>query len=112
MFGDTPVEFPDISTSNFELADSGTSSGLQIVDLVLWIFSRSTSGQNFEQATSQLLQATCSFENIQFVSLDWIRTELEIMKIAIYNQSVSAEQLTKGVQVTQILEDQRQRRMR
>ena len=112
MFGDTPVEFPDISTSNFELADSGKSSGLQIVDLVLWIFSRSISGQNFEQATSQLLQATCSFENIQFVSLDWIRTELEIMKIAIYNQSVSAEQLTKGVQVTQMLEDQRQRRMR
>ncbi len=112
MFGDTPVEFPDISKSKFELIDSRESPGLQIVDIVLWIFSRQMSDKSLGTHSRKLFEATCSSQNIQHVSLAWIEFEVEFANRLSDNHPLTPEQMRQGIQVTEQLEASRQQRIR
>ena len=112
MIGDTPVEFPDISKSKFELDDSRESPGLQVVDIVLWIFSRQVSSKSLGSHSLDLLGATCSPEKIVYVSLAWIEFEVEVAYRLSNGHSLTPEQMRKGIQVTERLEALRQRRIR
>ena len=76
-FGDTPIRLADIHESNFEMRDSKSSPGLQLVDVVLWVFARSWSGKPVGPLSSELWELCFSPEDMYFMSLGNLAEELE-----------------------------------
>ena len=111
-FGDTPIQFADIRDSEFEIGDSKVSSGLQLVDIVLWIFSRFISNRSLGPFSSELLDLCFSGEDFFYLSLDWIAEEVEYMATALMNRAITEEQLNVGKQRVERLEKMRQYRIR
>ena len=72
-FGDTPIQFPDIQNSKFEMRESSASAGLQIADIVLWTFSRRSSGVALGSHTADLFDFCFSPLNVTHHSFRWIQ---------------------------------------
>ena len=98
-FGDTPIEFADIRGSRFEMGDSKVSSGLQVVDVVLWTFSRIVSSRPLGPNATELYELCFSPENMFFMSFDSIVAELEHTMNAVMRRPLSEEKLREGVGV-------------
>lgn len=76
-FGDTPIELPDIRNSTFKTLDSKSSPGLQVVDTVLWIFSRYVSEKQLGPNSLQLLDICVNPNDTYIMSFDSLATEVE-----------------------------------
>ena len=111
-FGDTPIQFADISKSQFELSESRLSAGLQVVDVILWIFSRLVSGRTLGPSACDLFQDCFSTDSFYFLSLDSIADEVDLLESNLMNQSLSEDQLRRGKDIVERLERERQRRIR
>lgn len=111
-FGGTPVEFPDLRDSRFETSDSRVSPGLQIVDVVLWIFSRIVSNNPVGQQSLELYERCISVENIFVMSLSWIGAEVEVTMDALMSKPMTANQLQQGRKLMDRVERLRKRRIR
>ena len=77
-WGDTSVKSPNISQSVFEFVDSKSSSAMQIVDVVLWVFARIQSNKNVEDPCRKLFDLVSLSGETTVISLDWIRTEFAV----------------------------------
>ena len=111
-FGDTPIQFADIRGSRFEIVDSRTSAGLQVVDVVLWTFSRIVSNKPLGPIATELYEVCFSPQNMFFMSLDWIVAELEFTMDAVTSRPLSEEKLVDGMRIVNCVEQIRQRRIR
>ena len=111
-FGDTPIQFADIRGSRFEMGDTRVSPGLQIVDVVLWTFSRTVSGKSLGPIATELYELCFSPENMFDMSLDSIVAELEYTANAVMTRPLSEEKLLKGMRFVDHAEQLRQRRIR
>ena len=111
-FGDTPIRFGDIRDSQFEISDARVSPGLQVVDVVLWVCSRSVADKPIGPNSTELLELCRLPEDVSFVSLGWILTELEYGLSALMGRSISEEQLREAEQLLNQTEQARQSRIR
>ena len=111
-FGDTPIQFADIRGSRFEIGDSRVSAGLQLVDVVLWTFSRTVSKKPLGPIATELYELCLSPQNMFFMSLDWIVTELEVTMDTVMSRPLSEDQLLDGMRIVDDAERLRQRRIR
>ena len=111
-FGDTPIEFADIRDSQFEMGDARVSPGLQIVDVVLWTFSRTVSNKPIGPTSTELYELCFSPKDMFILSLDWIVHELTYMMSAVMRQPMSDDQLLQGMRFLDQAEELRQRRIR
>ena len=111
-FGDTPIQFADIRDSQFEIGDSRASPGLQLVDVVLWTFSRIVANRPLGRMSSELYERCFSTENMFIMSLSWIATELEYTMSALMSRPITEEQLEEGRRLMERIEQLRQRRIR
>ena len=109
-FGDTPIQFPDIRTSRFDMADSRTSAGLQVVDIVLWIIRRVFYGNPIGQAATKLYDATPPY-SLYEMSLEWVSNELHRIIADTMDEELSAEQLALGEAWVGQFEQRRQHRI-
>ena len=111
-FGDTPIEFADIRGSRFEIGDSRCSPGLQVVDIVLWTFSRTVSGKSLGPTATQLFELCFSPKDMFFMSLDSIAAEVEYTTNALMRRPMSEDQLLEGMRIVDRAERLRLRRIR
>ena len=110
-FGNTPIQFPDISGSCFEIGNSRDSAGLQVVDIVLWVSRRITFGSPIDSKSTELSGFCVSPDDIFYMSFDWIETEL-YYAMALRNQPLSEAQLSEGRRRIGQFEQHRQHLMR
>lgn len=110
-FGDTPIKFGNIQGSRFEMGDTRQSPGLQLVDTVLWAFSRSVSGKPLGPDTIRMIDLCFSSNNAGVISLDWVGTELNSAIPALINRPMSNDQLWQGMKIVERGERVRQKRM-
>ena len=111
-FGEIPNQFPYIRDSEFEVVDSKSSPGLQVVDVVLWTFSRIVANKPLGTISSELCELCFSMEDMFIMSLDWINSGLEDTMSALMSQPMSEEQYRDGKQWIEHVEQLRQRRIR
>ena len=111
-FGDTPIQFADIRGSRFEIGDSRVSPGLQVVDVVLWTFSRTVANKTLGPIASDLYELCFSPQNVFFVSLDWVVAELEYTMNAVMKRPLSEDQILGGMRFLEDAERLRQGRIR
>lgn len=111
-FGDTPIQFPDIQNSKFEIGESGSSAGLQIADLVLWTFSRKVAGQPLGANTTDLLDFCFSPLNVTHHSFRWLEYELQISLTALMARPMTEDKLLDGMALLERSERDREQRMR
>ena len=110
-FGDTPIQFADIRDSQFEIGDSRVSPGLQVVDVVLWTFSRVVANKPLGPRSAELFELCFSIEDMFIMSLSWVAAEAEDTISALMSQPISEEQLKEGKQLMEHVEHLRQRRI-
>ena len=111
-FGDTPIQFPDIQNSKFEIGESSSSAGLQIADLVLWTFSRKFTGQPLGVNTADLLDFCFSPLNVTHHSFRWLEYELQISLTALISRPMTEDQLLDGMALLERSERGREQSMR
>ena len=111
-FGDTPIQFPDIQNSAFEISESRLSAGLQIADLVLWIFSRRFTGQPIGLNTTDLFDHSFSPLNVTHHSFRWIQYELQVSLTALMSRPTTEDQMLDGMALLDRSERDRRVRMR
>ena len=111
-FGDTLIQYPDVHNSQFNMVDSRTSAGLQVVDIVLWTFARSVSNKPLGEKSTALFNYCFSLDNLYFLSLDWICTELSARLSEIMNHPVNDSKHSETIQLMERVERIRQDRMR
>ena len=112
LFGDTSIRFADIRGSEFEFAESRSSPGLQVVDVVLWIFSRLISQRSVGRHATELFDLCFSTDSFNYLSFEMLSEEVRFMIIALENQPISDEQLSRGRQFVEQMEATRLERMR
>lgn len=110
-FGDTPIRLADIHESKFEMRDSKSSPGLQLVDVVLWVFARSLSDKPVGPFASELLELCISPEDMYFMSLGNLAEELQNWLAFLMNRSLTEDQVMGAVDRLELLERTRQERM-
>lgn len=111
-FGDTPYQFADIRGSRFETSSSRVSAGLQVVDVVLWTFSRAISGRPLGPAATHLYEICFSPRHVFVMSLDSIVAEVEYTMNAIRDRPMSEDQVLEGMRLVDRAEQLRLRRIR
>ena len=111
-FGDTPIEYPDIRDSQFEMGDSRVSPGLQVADVVLWTFSRMMTGKQLGPRARELFENCFSPRDVFIMSLDWIATEVDMTLSALNRRAITDDELKAGRKLMDRIEQQRQQRMR
>ena len=107
-FGDTPIRLANIHGSHFEMRDSKASPGLQVVDLVLWTFSRSLSGKFLGRHSTALFELCFSPDNVYFMSLGSILEELERMHSIVMDLPLTEDQILEGMALLRDVEQRRQ----
>ena len=75
--GDTPLQFGDVRNSKFQIANSRESPGLQVVDIVLWTFSRQVLDRPLGPVSAELYGVCLSPGDVYLQSLKGISDELE-----------------------------------
>lgn len=111
-FGDTPIRLADIRNSHFEMGDSRKSAGLQIVDVVLWAFSRFLSHNPLGLMSKELFDVCFSPEEMYRMSLGSVRAELAVTLDAMKRRPLSEDQLLDGMKVIEAFEQRHQQSMR
>ena len=111
-FGDTPIQFGDIRDSQFEMRDSRTSAGLQVVDIVLWTFARTVSEKPLGPMAKDLFNFCFSPDDFFLMSLRTIEAEAEDVLLAATTRTVTEDQLLDGMALVKEFEEQRLDRMR
>ena len=109
-FGDTPIRLANIHGSRFEMRDSKASPGLQVVDLVLWTFSRSLSGKFLGRNSTALFELCFSPDNCYFMSLGSIFDKLELMHSIVMDLPLTEDQILEGKALLRDAEQRRQER--
>ena len=112
LFGDTSIRFADIRGSEFQLAESRSSPGLQVVDFVLWTFSRLITQRPIGPEATELFNLCFSTDSFSYLSLDLLSEEVRYLTTALYNQPINEEQLSLGKQFVEQSEEKRQERIR
>ena len=110
--GDMQIQFADIRDSQFETRDSKLSPGLQVVDVVLWTFSRIMSGKQLGQTSSELFKLCFSYDDFVYISIELLIEEIEAMAIEVMNKPLSESQLEEGRKLMKRRELMRQDRLR
>lgn len=110
-FGDTPIQFGDFRESTFEIRDSTVSPGLQLVDVVLWAFSRMLSDRDLGPISTELFWRCFSPDDMFIMSLGNFASELEVTLPSLMAKPISEEELTRGQQMVDRAEALRQQRM-
>lgn len=100
-FGDTPIEFPDLRESTFATRDSRDSGGLQVVDVVLWIFGRIVGDRPVGPNATRLFDAVFSYKDLFVLSLGWIELEVELTVRTLNERELSDEDLLRGQKIIQ-----------
>ena len=108
-FGDTPIRFADIRNSQFEMGDSKKSAGLQVVDIVLWTFSRFLSDKPFGQMSKALFETCFSPDDLYMMSLGSIVAELEYTMDVVLSRPLSEDQILDGMKFVEYVEQLRQK---
>ena len=54
--GDAPLSMRQVSGSTLRMATEETSAGLQVIDVILWLFNRTLTGQDIGPEGARLLQ--------------------------------------------------------
>ena len=111
-FGDTPIRFADIRNSEFEMMESRSSPGLQLVDVVLWTFGRSFAGKSLGPMAQQLLEYCFSPDDIYMMSLGTIIEETEESVATLMSLPLSEDRLLDAMAFVRKIEERRQERMR
>ena len=115
LFWDTSIRFADIRGSEFQLAESKSSPGLQVVDFVLWTFSRLITQRPIGPEATELFNLCFSTDSFSYLSLDLLSEEVRYLTAALYNQHnqpINEEQLSLGKQFVEQSEEMRQERIR
>ena len=110
-FKDMTIQIPYIRDSQFGISDSKGSPGLQVVDVVLWLVSRVVANKSIGPFSSELLELCVSAEDMFVMSLDWIAAEARGTLGALMSKPMSEEQLRKGKQIMERVEELRQNRI-
>ena len=92
------------------MRDSKASPGLQVVDRVLWTFSRSLSGKFLGQYSTALFELCFSPDNFYFMSLGSILEELERMHSIVMDLPLTEDQILEGMTLLRDVEQRRQER--
>ena len=111
-FGDTPIKFGDIQDSKFEIRDSKTSAGLQVVDIVLWTFARTISERPLGPMARGLFDSCFSPDDFFLMSLGTIEAEAEVKLHAAMTHKFTEDELLDGMALVEEFEDRRLDRMR
>ena len=106
-FGDTPIKFGDIRESKFEIRDSKTSAGLQVVDIVLWTFARIVSGKPLGPMSRELFNLCFSPDDFYLMSLRTIEAEVEDKLSAARTHTLTEDQLLDGMALVDEFEERR-----
>ena len=110
-FKDMPSQLPYIRESQFGIADSKDSPGLQVVDVVLWLVSRVVASKSIGPSSSELLELCVSADDMFVMSLDWIAAGAKDALGALMSRPMSEEQLRVGKQAMKRIEELRQDRI-
>ena len=110
--GDTPIKFGDIRDSKFEMRDSKTSAGLQVVDIVLWTFARTVSERPLGPMANRLFNFCFSPDDFYLMSLGAIEAEAEDKLHAARTHTFTEDQLLDGMALVEEFEERRLDRMR
>ena len=106
--GDTPIRFGDIGDSEFELRDSQQSPGLQVVDLVLWTFSRVIAEKPIGPNSKELVDLCFSPDALYIMSLARINNELKHTFDVMMDNPPTEDQLSEGMKIIEYVEELRQ----
>ena len=108
--GDIYVDISDLRGSQFEMRDSKTSPGLQIVDVVLWAWSRIISEKQVGTRATALVAQFFLMQKAHVVSLSNME-EIASNNLAEFDRvSLSDEQMLGGRALMEYWEQQRQQR--
>ena len=111
-FGDTPIKFGDIRESKFEIRNSKTSAGLQVVDIVLWTFARAVSGKSLGPMSRELFNFCFSPDDFYLMSLSTIEAEAKDTLVAARTHTFTEDQLLDGMAIVDEFEERRLDRLR
>ena len=111
-FGDMAHKFPDISGSQLVMKESASSAGLQVVDIVLWAFSRSVSSKHLGPRASDLIGKCFNPRDLFHLSLDWVEYQVAVELTALTNRPLSRKQMREAKKLMNRVERKRLRRMR
>lgn len=110
--GDTPIQFGDIRDSQFEMRDSRTSAGLQVVDIVLWTFARTVSEKPLGPVAKDLFNFCFSPDDFYLMSLRTIEAEAEDALLSARTRTFTEDQLLDAMALVKEFEERRLDRMR
>ena len=105
--GDTTLQFGDVRNSRFEIANSKESPGLQVVDIVLWTFSRWVLDRPLGPVSAELYETLLSPGEVYLQSLEGISGELEPILHQVNAAPLSEHQIEQAKELLEQFERER-----
>ena len=105
--GDTPFQFGDVRNSKFEIANSKESPGLQVVDIILWAFSRWVLDRPLGPVSAELYEVCLSPDEVYLQSLEGISDQLEPILRQVNATHLSEHQIEKAKELLEQFERER-----
>lgn len=104
---DAPFSPAQVTGSTFRMACEEESAGLQVVDVVLWLFKRALAGKEIGPRSAALLQRVYRRGYQNDLSFDGVGAQVEQKLEEIYAAPVSQEALERGGVMIAAAEDKR-----
>jgi hypothetical protein len=109
---DEPLHFGKAAGSQLRMATEETSSGLQVIDVVLWLFKRVLDQKEIGPYSARLLNWSFKRAYQHDFSFSGVGESVERALDRIMNEAQSEEQKMGGAQMLASFEDQREKAMR
>jgi hypothetical protein len=104
---DAPFSPAQVTGSTFRMACEEESAGLQVVDVVLWLFKRALAGKEIGPRSAALLQRVYRRGYQNDLSFDGVGAQVEQKLNDIYAAPVSQDALERGAAMIAAAEDKR-----
>lgn len=104
---DAPFTPAQVTGSRFRMASEEESPGLQIIDVVLWLFKRAISGKEIGPRSAALLQLVFRRGYQNDLSFDGVGAQVEQKLDDIYAAPVSSDAIERGAAMIAAAENKR-----
>ena len=97
--------------SKFVISSADDSPGIQVIDIILWLFKRFVEGRELGPNTTSLMQHIFRRGKHQDFSFNGVSHQLEEQFNQLYSESLPEDQMQKGQDLIELFESKRQKNM-
>ena len=112
LFEDERIEIKCVAGSKFVISSAQESPGIQMIDVVLWLFKRIHDGEVLPENCSKLMRHALRMGGFYDLSLESIGGYLRELMSQLEQALLSEDQMKKAQELLKLDEQRRQERMR